>query len=381
MSKSHRFLFDAHLDLAMNAVMYDRDQLLPVESLRQAEATMTGKSRGCCTVSLPAMRKGNIGICLATVLARAMPTAMPSDYLGGAAAGLQKRTRPEVILRENLDHANQTIASAASQAQLAYYRLLEEAGALKIIRTAGDLDALHTQWQAGAGEEAPIGIILSMEGADPIVNIAHADWWWQQGLRTLCLAHYGPSAYSMGTGGDGPLTSVGRELLKAMDRLGIVLDLVHTADTAVAEAMDIYTGPVFVSHGNCRSLVKGDRQISDDQIAAIAARGGVIGVVFDIWMLQSGYVVEGEGQDPVSIHRVADHVDHICQLTGSVDHVGIGSDLDGGFGTEQSPHELDTIGDMQLLGAILSDRGYTDDRIDQIFSGNWMRFFRAALCG
>ena len=377
MTLTKPLIFDAHLDLAMNAVMYDRDQLLSVAALRQREVAMKGKSRGSCTVSLPAMRESQVGICLATVLARALPDTLPPTTLTGVST-LQQRLRAPVILREHLDHANQTIASAAAQAQLAYYRLLEEAGEVQLILTASDLRQLHERWTKGDAT-APVGIILSMEGADPIVNVAHADWWWEQGLRTLCLAHYGASAYAMGTGGDGPLTAEGRKLVKAMDRLGIVLDLVHTADTALDEALELYSGPVFVSHGNCRSLVEADRQISDAQIVAIAKRGGVLGIVLDAWMLVPNYSIEKGKGSTLPIDVVVDHIDHICQVTGSVDHVGIGSDLDGGFGTEQTPDELDTIGDLHRLLPILSQRGYTDAEVSKIFSGNWMRFFTEAL--
>ena len=366
-----RSLIDAHLDIAWNAVSFDRDQLLPLDELRRRESGMTGKSRGNCTVSLPEMQRAGIRICLATLLCR----ALPAGFCGSAAdsGAVDERGHGAVILREDLDYANQTIACAAAQAQLAYYRLLEGQGRMRTIRSSADLDA---HWQ-DAG--APLGIILSMEGCDPIVDPAQAEWWYAQGLRTACLAHYGPSAYAMGTGGDGPLTAAGRELLKEFDRLGLILDLVHTADTAFAQALDVYSGPVFVSHGNCRALVPHDRQISDDQIRAVAARRGVIGAVLDEWMLMPDYRRDAEDRLRAALETVADHIDHVCALTGSCAHAAIGSDLDGGFGTEQTPDGLETIADLQRIAEILADRGYADAEIDAVFHGNWLRFFRQAL--
>ncbi len=366
-----RPIVDAHLDIAWNALSFDRDQLLELDVLRAREKGMTGSARGNSTVSLPELRRANVRVCLATVLCRAMPENLPAlefavEQVGGRGHG-------PVILREDLDFANQTIACATGQGQMAYYKLLEEQGHLRMIRTREDLDSV---W---GDLDSPLGIILSMEGCDPIVEPSQAAWWYEQGLRTACLAHYGPSAYAMGTGGDGPLTSKGRQLLAEFERLGLVLDLVHTADTALEQALDIYGGPVFVSHGNCRALVDHDRQISDRQIRWIAERGGVIGAVLDEWMLIPDYRRCEQGRARATLEHVADHIDHLCQTAGGSRHVGIGSDLDGGFGTEQSPRDLDSIADLQHIGTILARRGYEAADIDGIFSGNWLRFFRHSL--
>ena len=366
-----RPVLDAHLDLAWNALSFDRDQLLDLGEMRRRESGLNGAARGKCTVSLPEMRRAKVRVCLATLLCRAMPENLTAMDAGVGEVG--ERGHGEVILREDLDYANQTIASAMAQGQLAYYVLLERQGHLRFIRTADDLEV---QWNE---PDAPLGIILSMEGCDPIVDPSQAAWWYAQGLRTACLAHYGPSAYAMGTGGDGPLTRAGRELLREFDFLGLLLDLVHTADLAFDQALGEYGGPVFVSHGNCRALVPHDRQISDQQIRAVSQRGGVIGVVLDEWMLAPGYVRCDPQRPRVTLEAAADHIDHICSTTGSVSHVGIGSDLDGGFGTEQTPLDVNSIADLQRLEDILARRGYSDESISSVFSGNWYSFFRTHL--
>ncbi|MCC6263245.1 MAG: membrane dipeptidase [Bryobacterales bacterium] len=378
-----RLILDAHLDLAWNAMSFDRDQTLPVATLREREKGMTGRGRGNCTTSLAEMRKAGVGLCLGTLLARALPTGPPDP---NPVSSVAKRTHGPVILREDLDYANQTIACATAQGQLAYYRMLELDGEAKIVRTAEELMILADRWRAWlrrvdaeAASPPPIGIVISMEGADPIRAPEEAAKWFENGLRTACLAHYGPCVYAMGTGGDGMLSPDGVALVKEFDRLGIILDLVHTADTALEQALDHYSRPVFVSHGNCRALVPHDRQMSDAQIRSIAARDGVVGVVLDSWMIVKDYPRGCARQQNPSLEDLALHIDHLCQVTGSSRHAGIGSDLDGGFGTEQCPRDVETIADLQRLGEVLSKRGYGDADIDAVFHGNFLRFFAANL--
>ena len=129
----------------------------------------------------------------------------------------------------------------------------------------------------------------------------------------------------------------------------------------------------------CRALVPGDRQYSDEQIRRLIERDAVIGMALDAWMLHPGWVAGQTSCEAVSIEAVADHVDHVCQLAGNTRHVGIGSDLDGGFGHEQCPRELKSITDLHKLEAVLAGRGYGNADIDAIFFGNWLRFFGEAL--
>ena len=160
----------------------------------------------------------------------------------------------------------------------------------------------------------------------------------------------------------------------------MILDITHISDQAFTEAMDIYGGPVLASHHNCRSLVPDQRQISDEQIRQLVARGGVIGVAFDAWMLHPGWVRDQTTPQEagVTLETVVRHIDHICQLTGNALHVGIGSDLDGGFGREQAPADLDTIVDLQRLPDLLRKRGYDTAAIEGIMYSNWLRFFKEA---
>jgi membrane dipeptidase len=356
-----RPIFDAHLDLAWNALAFDRDLTREVAEIRRREQGMTDEpSRGRNTLTLPELRKAGVRICVATLLARGGP---------------DPKAR-QTIKRTDLDHSSPSIAHAAAQGQLAYYRLLEAQGDIRILRTAKELDA---HWNLPQQKTTPLGIILSMEGTDPIVSPTQAGDWWNAGLRAAGPAHYGRSHHAYGTGVSGPLSEMGIQLLREFDQLGMILDVTHLCDPSMAQALDFFRGPVLASHHNCRALVPGDRQLTDEQIKRLVQRGAVIGVALDAWMLYRGWERGKTKPQVVGLDAVADHIDHVCQIAGSARHSAIGSDLDGGFGTEQTPRDLDTIADLQRLGGILAARGYTDADIDLIFHGNWLRFFRQSL--
>lgn len=370
-------IFDAHLDIAMNALHYNRDMTLDIAAIAAAEDELFDTPfRTRPTVSFPELKRGNVTTCVATVIARHKPENQP-------------------IKRSSIDYQTPQQAFAASQAQLAWYQQMERDGVLRILKSADDLRDHWGRTQVNtAGEPPPpLGMILSMESADSIVSPDQTELWHKQGLRIIGLAHYGPHPYAFGTGSDGPLPQQGIDLLREMDRLSMMLDLTHTTDTCFFSALESFNGPVLASHNNCRAIVPGDRQMSDAQLNAIIRRQGMIGVAFDNWMLKAGYTfIRGSEllhhprvdphrtpRDTITLENVADHIDHICQLAGNDQHVGIGSDLDGGFGTEQSPADLDSIADMQKLANVLAARNYTDDSIARIFHGNWLHFFTIGL--
>ena len=347
-------LLDAHLDLSMNALGWNRNLDLEVRDIRRSEAGMTAKGRGLGTVSLPELRRAEVGVSVATVICR---TSRPGNPLPGVAC-------PE-------------IAYAQAQGQLAYYRVLQAQGKVRIITDRNQLDGHLLQWDTDK-ENTPIGFILGMEGADPIVSPEQAAEWWEDGLRVVGPAHYGVGVYSHGTATEGGLMAKGRALLKAMDELGMILDLSHLAEDAFWEALDLYQGSVLASHNNCRALVPGDRQFSDEQLRAIYSRGGVIGVALDTWMLYPHWIKGVTPPNVVTLNAVADQIDHMCQIAGTAGHTAIGSDLDGGYGIEQCPYDLDTIADLQRIPELLRNRGYQEDDIESIMHGNWLRLFRDA---
>jgi membrane dipeptidase len=270
-------------------------------------------------------------------------------------------------------------AYAAACGQLGYYRALEQDGLLRFIKDAATLDAHVKAWQRDEDNTTePLGFILSMEGADSVLSPDQVQEWWDAGLRAIGPAHYGVSPYAHGTGTEGGLFPQGPALLKEMERVGMILDVTHLSDQCFDEALDIYGGPVLASHHNCRALVPDQRQLTDAQIKRLVSRGAVIGTALDDWMLYPGWVRGESNPELVKLETMVDHIDRVCQLAGNPRHAAVGTDLDGGFGREQSPCDLDTIADLQRVPEMLRRRGYKDGAVEGIMHGNWLRFFREA---
>jgi membrane dipeptidase len=354
----NQLIFDGHLDLAMNALEWNRDLRWFIEEIRRSEEGMTDKpDRAKGTVSFPSMRKGNVGICVATQIARYVK---PGNKIPGWKSPEQ--------------------AWAQTQGQLAWYKAMEESGEMIGIRSRIDLINHLRIWE-NPPENSAIGYILSLEGADSIISMNHLEKAFDYGLRAIGPAHYGPGTYAHGTDSDGGIGLKGRELLKEMERLGIILDATHLCDKSFRETLDIFHGPVWASHNNCRIFVHHNRQFTDSQITELAARDAVIGVALDAWMLVPDWVggISDPKKQDVSLSLVINNIDHICQLTGNSKYAGIGSDLDGAFGKEQSPYDIDTIADLQKIPDMLSAIGYSDPDIQNIMCKNWIRFLEKNL--
>ncbi len=353
-------VFDGHLDLAWNALQWNRNIQQSVYTLRTQEAGLTGKGRGQNTVALPEMRRGNVFLCFATLLARSTPAQVP-----------------------HVDFHSPAQAFASAQGQLVWYRAMERLGELVVITGLEQLEAHVNRWSEGQlasntmGTAVP-GIIPCMESADPILEAEDLLHWRDAGIRLIGPAHYGHGRYAGGTGVEEGLTGRGRRLLKEMELHGVILDLTHLSDASFWEALELYQGPVLASHNNCRALVPHQRQFSDEQLRAIIERDGVIGAALDAWMLVPDWIKRSDGNRAATLSMVADHIDHVCQLAGNSQHAALGSDLDGGFGREQSPADLDTIADLQKIAGLLKSRGYSSGDVDAVMHGNWLRTLRRA---
>ena len=353
------FIIDAHLDLAMNAMEWNRDYRTPIDVIRAREQGMTDKpDRGNGVVCFPELRKGNIGLVVATQIARYVA---PDNALPGWHSPEQ--------------------AWAQTQAQLAWYKAMEETGELIQITDLTGLDKHLALWNDGSpNDKKPIGYILSLEGADSLVTVQHLERAYAYGLRAVGPGHYGPGRYAQGTNATGGIGNAGRALLAEMERLNIILDATHLCDDSFWEAMDHFHGRVWASHNNTRALVDHNRQFSDEQLRELISRGAVIGGVMDTWMMVPEWIrnVSTPLSMDCGLEKLIDHMDHICQLAGNADHIAIGSDLDGAFGREQSPYDIETIADLQKLPALFAKRGYSQADIEKILHGNWLRFLRNA---
>ncbi|MGA6120881.1 dipeptidase [Sphingobacterium sp. UDSM-2020] len=358
--KKQRLIFDAHLDLSMNAMEWNRDLRLPIAELNSREQGMNDKpDRGNATVSFGELKRGNIGLVVATQIARYVEkgSSLPGWY------------SPEQ-------------AWAQTQGQLAWYRAMEKDGHMRMIKTKTDLEEHIILWNDETNKSnKPIGFLLSLEGADSLIDLSYLEYAYEQGLRAVGPAHYGPGRYANGTDSNGRLNAKGIALLREMERLNVILDATHLNDDAFWDAMDRFNGPIWASHNNCRALVDHNRQFSDDMIKILISKKAVIGVALDAWMMVPRWVrgVSDPKTMNCSLEVMANHIDHICQLAGNTNHVGVGSDLDGAFGKEQCPYDLKTIADMQLVFDILSQRGYSEDALDKIAHLNWINFLRNCL--
>jgi membrane dipeptidase len=271
---------------------------------------------------------------------------------------------------------------------------MEEARQLVQITNARQLDQHVALWEESEGtdsssigsqqpRELPIGYILSLEGADSLISLRHLERAYAQGLRAVGPAHYGPGTYAQGTDASGSLGTRGKELLTEMARLGMILDASHLCDECFWEALELFEGAIWASHSNCRALVPHNRQFSDEQIKALIERDAVIGCALDAWMLVPGWV-RGKSTPKTAglkLERVVEHIDRICQIAGDAAHVGIGSDLDGAFGREQCPDDLDTIADLPRIGELLQARGYSAEKSRDVLQGNFLRFLKRAWAG
>jgi membrane dipeptidase len=348
-------IVDAHLDLAYNALRHGRRIRLPLDEARQLESP--DSRRGRLTVTLPALRQGGVGLAFATIFVSPQGgTFVEPD---------------DPVTYRTPDEAHRL---AIAQIDF-YHRLADEEQDVRLIGDAADLEAVVASH--ASGNRSLLGIVLLMEGADPIRQPEEAELWYERGLRAIGPA-WDDTRYSAGAWREGGgLTSDGYALLETMADLGFILDLTHMSEKASLQAMERYEGVAVATHSNARALVPGERHWSNTQIRQLAERDGVVGIVLYNRFLKDGYS-KGDGKALVPLTQVVAHIDHICQLVGDARHVGIGSDMDGGFGADDIPAEMDSAADLPLIGAALGERGYSAEDVAAIMGGNWLAALRRA---
>ncbi|MBI9043531.1 MAG: membrane dipeptidase [Anaerolineaceae bacterium] len=360
-------IWDAHLDLAFNALNANRNLLDPVNKIREKEALKEnvvpsgwGQAEG--TTAFPEMRKARVAVSFATLL-----------------AGVAVEPRPHV------DFETVYQAYGIARGHMAYYQALEKSGLVRILTDIESLNSHMTDWErwdslenADEISSPPLGFIINMEGTDPIMGPEELHEWWALGQRILMPGHFGPGRYTGGTGTTLPLNEMGKALLKEADQLGMILDVNHLSDQAFWQALDCFKGRILASHSNARTLVPGQRQLADDQLKAIIDRQGVIGVCPDVWMLEENWNIGVGTNENVNLNTLVDHIDHICQIAGNSAHVGLGTDLDGGYGYQQCPNDLNTIVDLQKIPALLTARGHSQEDLTNIMYRNYYRLIQDA---
>ncbi len=318
-------IVDAHLDIAWNATSGGRGFLAP-------------PAPGY-VISRPALVSAGVGLVCATL------------YTAPARARRAMRTR---FVYENAHEAY-----IMAVAQVNYYKSCE----LHLIRDSRELQAYVRGWRRGQ-----IAAVLLMEGADPIETPSQLGAWTDMGVRIIGPA-WSRTRYSGGTGAPGGLTDLGVQLLKAMRRKHVILDLSHMAEQAVADAFEMWRGPIVCSHSNARAIVPGDRQITDATAAEVARRGGILGISF--------YPTHLRKRGRTTLDDVVRHAVHLARAAGGPEHVGLGTDLDGGIDSRYGPiHDLHEL--KKSLPGLLR-RHFNSAQVDGIMGANWLDFLGRSL--
>jgi membrane dipeptidase len=365
-------IFDGDYPMAALAIQLRRDVTQPLDELRRRDRD----HENIALASLPEMRKAGMAVAILKVV---------SDM----------QREGSTITGYNAPHR----LYAVGKGQIAYYAMLERMGELRIIRTRDDLREHMAQWEAAQDDEAaraklPVGAILGLEGADSVTEPDQLEEWWADGIRLVSIGHYGMSPYGGGTGvgTDVGLLDRGPDLLREMDRLGMLLDVTHTSDRSVREALAVFNGPLLATHSNVRALCKGERQLPDDLVQAVIDRDGVVGASMDTWMLwPEGAPDWGTDnwpnnrkyfpRDAVTLNDLVDHMEYVNRMAGDALHSGIGGDTDGQGGRECAPADVDTIVDYHRIADILRARGRTEQDVENVMWRNWVRLFDRALPG
>jgi membrane dipeptidase len=359
-------IVDGHEDIAWNMITFNRDYRRTVaETRRQERHTTTPQHNGDTLLGWDAYQRGRVAVVFATLF-----------------AAPQRRCEEKRWDTQCYEDTLQAYQLYRVQLEL-YHRLFDEyEDAYRLIQTAAELTEAANDWRSNAETEHPIGLVLLMEGAEAVGDTAELESWWSDGVRVIGPAWAG-TRFCGGTLEPGPLTKDGYLLLEGMAEFGFILDISHMDEPAALAALDTYPGRILASHANARSLLKGtdsNRHLSDHVIHDLIEREGVIGIVPMNPFLRAGWERKhGDQRDEVTLQRVANQIDYICQLAGDSLHVGLGSDFDGGFGLQSAPADVDDIADLHKLAPLLELRGYSELDIRAILGENWLMLLGQAL--
>ncbi len=339
---------DGHLDIACNIRRLGRGDLdQPSHFYRERERRTTPGDTLQCTVSFPEMRRAGLRLIFATLFED------PGEH------GFMT---PESQLIDWPRHVEGLFLD-----QIETYQRLESVHPdFRPVRDLTGLDKVLL-------DDTSIGYVLLMEGADAITSPAEVKAWKDRGVRIVGLHWNNPNQYGGSCRAPGPLTPAGRELLREMQAHELLLDLSHASEETCLDALDCYDGTVVITHSACRALVPKERLTSDAVYDRLIERDSVLGMA-----LFSPFLRSGLESGRASLEDMVRHVDHWASRAGRARHIAIGSDLDGGFGAEKIPQEMDTIADWPLIGEALLQHGYSDNDVRGILGGNWVRVLRKA---
>lgn len=355
-----KFIIDAHQDIAFNMQVYGRDYSLPLAEIRARDSDETVKKNGTSLLSINEYRKANIGIIFATLF------ASPFNDKTSNHNGLHYRDSYEAF--QIIDE------------QLNLYKKLFKEKPEHFRNLSNKVDLNNALLNNPLTQDSPVYLMLTIEGAECLRTVDDLEYFWNSGVRAIGPA-WGKTKFCGGTDEPGGLTAEGIELLSRMDEMGFILDISHMDWIAIHESFDLFQGAIIASHANPLEKVPNgtrNRFLPDNLLLKLIKRDGVTGIIpynnflYQYWNLCAKKPL-------ITIDLVVEHIDHICQLAGNSNHVGFGSDFDGGFGVELTPDGINSIADLQIFGEKLTDKGYTSIDVDNIFYKNWMRILTQRL--
>lgn len=387
-------IIDAHQDLAWNILSFGRDYTRSAAQTKRIEAGgLAPQVTGDTVLGWPDYQRGRVALVFATLF------AAPGHRREGA--------------WESQIYADANEAHRLYSLQLdAYERLVEDhPQKFRLVHSSSDLESVLQPWRQApepstlepgsesthiprqdpheaAEQEAvstasgnPTGLVLLMEGAEGVRQPGELEWWWQRGVRLIGPAWAG-TRFCGGTGEPGPLTKEGYQLLEGMADCGFTLDLSHMDEAAALQALDVYPAQIIASHSNAvaplKASVESNRFLSDRVIRGLLERDGVIGIVLLNSFLKHGWR-KGDRRQEVPLQLVVNQIDYICQMAGDAQHVGIGSDFDGGFGLQSIPAGIESIADLRKIIPMLQEKGYPEQDIAAILGENWIRRLQRVL--
>jgi membrane dipeptidase len=363
-------LIDAHEDLAFNAITFGRDYRRSAYEIRALEHDSDDPEKGFSLLGWPEYQRGQVAIVFGTLFAAPRRFSSPHETK---------------LVYNSYDEAHQQYKSQIDT----YRRLCDNSPDMfRLVTNRSELNDVLKPWDSQPANPPdvthPVGLVMLMEGADGVRHPDELEEWWQMGLRQIGLAWLG-ARYCGATNQPGAFTREGLELLDNMADIGFTLDISHMNMESATQALDRFEGPVMASHSNARAMIRGDqgrwseRHLTDEVIRLLIERNGIMGLVpFNKFLIGSWKDTDGKSQVLLE-NTIAMQIDHICQIAGDACHIGLGTDFDGGFGSQSTPAEVDTIADLQKLGPILRNRGYSDQDIANILGGNWRRHLEEHL--
>lgn len=364
--------FDSHLDLAYLAVnRRDMQAQNPLDS--------GGPDQPAC-ITLPSLRDGNVRFALATIFTERDGKG-PEGYADEARAHIVGKAQLEVYLTW-ADKG--LVAIDLCDALHVEPGIGELRGGMGVAEVVAPPINARIERLTDSPRSPALRIGILMENADPIRSPRELEWWASEGVVAIGLTWAKSSRYATGNSEDPAankvgITPAGGELVREMDRIGIVHDLSHLSDRATDDLLSMTDKPVIASHSNCRAIIASganapsnlQRHLTDETIREIGKRGGVIGL-----NLLSQFLIPGGGRDRrATIDEAIAHVERICDLAGSRKHVGLGSDADGGISRERLPAGINLPRDFAKLTEALAARGWCEHDVAGFAYGNWCEFW------